>query len=62
MLASKIEDQQDNQNIKGLLLKTTRWNGVFLFPIENVHFRLHMFQTTVEKLGSIRYISTINNS
>ena len=37
-------------------------DGVFLFPIENVHFRLHMFHTAVEKLGWIRYISTINNS
>ena len=51
-MASEIEHQQDNQNIKGLLiLKTTRSNGVFLSPIENVHFRLHMFQTAVEKLG-----------
>ena len=24
---------------------------MFLFPIDNVHFRLHMFQTAVEKLG-----------
>ena len=57
-----MEDQQDNQNIKGLLiLKATRWNGVFLFPIENVHFRLHMFQTAVKKLGWIRHISTTNN-
>ena len=47
--ASEMEHQEDNQNIKGLLiLKTTRWNGVFLFPIENVHFRLHMFQTAVQ--------------
>ena len=45
-----------------LELLMTRWNCVFLFPIENVHFRLHMFQTAVEKLGWIRYISTTNNS
>ena len=52
ILASEIDLQQDNQNIKGLLIwKTTRCNGVFLFPIENVHFRLHMFHTAVEKLG-----------
>ena len=47
-----MELQQDSQNIKDLpIWKTTRWNGVFLFPIENVHFRLHMFQTAVEKPG-----------
>ena len=47
-----MEDQHDNQNIKGLLiLKTTRRNGLFLCPIKNVHFRLHMFKTAVEKLG-----------
>ena len=51
-MASEIEHQQDNQSIKGLfILKTTRSNGVFLLPIENVHFRIHMFQTAVEKLG-----------
>ena len=39
-------------DMKGLLIwQTTRWNGVFLFPIENVHFRLHMFQAAVEKPG-----------
>ena len=63
MLASEIEHQEDNQNIKGLLiLKTTRWNDVFLFPIESVHFRLHMFQTAIEKPGRIRYIPTIKIS
>ena len=57
------EHQEDNQNIKCLLiLKTTRWNGVFLLPIENVHFHLHMFQTAVEKSWWIRYIPTINIS
>ena len=63
MLASEIDPQQVYQNIKGLfILKTTRWNGVFLFPIENVNLRLRMFQTAVEKLGWIRYISMINTS
>ena len=62
-MASEIEHQQDNQKIKYLLiLKTTRWNGVFLFPIENVHFRLHMFQTAVEKPGWILYILMMNTS
>ena len=62
-MASEIEHQQDNQNIKGLLiLKTTRSNGVFLFPIENVHVRLHMFQTAAERLGRIRYILMMNTS
>ena len=51
ILASEIELQQDNQTIRGLLiLKTTCSNSVFLFPIENVHFRLHIFQTAADKL------------
>ena len=35
--------------------------ALIFFTIENVHFRLHMFQTAVEKPGWIRYISIMNS-
>ena len=52
MLASEIEHQQDNQNIKrSTYLENHSFKWCFSFPPRKRYFRLHIFQNAVEKLG-----------